>query len=242
MKNKGRLKDLYEFQKRYFRKLKRYFLSKIYSGNLNKLVLIHKTDKGNQHKYTRHYQKHFQFLRKKKLNILEIGVGGYEDPLSGGNSLRMWKHYFPNSSVYALDIHEKTRLQEKRLKIFRGSQTDENFLKDVFNKIGSLDIIIDDGSHINEHVIVSFKILFPLLKEGGVYVIEDTQTSYWPEYGGESENLNKPGTLMNFFKGLIDGLNYKEFKRTGYKPCYFDKNIASIHFYHNLIFVYKGIN
>ncbi|MFH1442353.1 MAG: class I SAM-dependent methyltransferase [Candidatus Omnitrophota bacterium] len=231
--------NLYEYQKKYFRELKRHLLSKIYYKNLHKLSLIHKTDK---RRYAQYYHKHFQPLREKKLNILEIGVGGYENSLTGGNSLRMWKHYFPNSNIYAIDIHEKSRLQEKRIKIFKGSQEDEKFLNDVFNKTGFLDIIIDDGSHINEHIISSFKILFPLLKNGGIYVVEDTQTSYWPDYGGDSKNLNNPLTAMNFFKGLTDCLNYEEFILPGYKAGYFDKNIASMHFYHNAIFIYKGIN
>lgn len=233
-------KKFYEYQKRYFRELRRHLLSKIYSKNLNKLALIHKTDKWGNHFYTQHYQEHFRYLRKRKLNILEIGAGGYENPLSGGNSLRMWKHYFPKSAIYSIDICEKIRLQEKRIKIFKGSQADGDFLKDIFNKIGSLDIVIDDGSHINEHIITSFKILFPLLNNGGIYVIEDTQTSYWTDYGGDSENLNNPSTAMNFFKTLSDCVNYQEFKIPGYKPSYFDKNIASLHFYHNLIFIYKG--
>lgn len=233
------LKDLYEKQKKFFRVFGRLILSKIFINNLDKLALINKTDKGKHHWHTRQYKKHFHSLRKRRLNILEIGVGGYDDPRAGGNSLRMWKHYFPSSKIYSIDIHDKSLLQEKRIKIFKGSQTDEVFLLDVFNNLGSLDIIIDDGSHINEHVITTFKIMFPLLKEGGIYAIEDTQTSYWPEYGGDSQNLNNPSTLMNFFKSLIDGLNCQEYKKQGYKPSYFDINIAALHFYHNLIFIYK---
>lgn len=232
-------RDLYAYQKKFFRKVGRRILSKVNSNNLDMLALINKTDKGRDHWYTRQYKEHFHLLRKKRLNILEIGVGGYDDPKAGGNSLRMWKHYFPNSRIYSIDIHDKSLLQEKRIKIFKGSQTEEAFLRRVFNEIGSLDIIIDDGSHINEHVIATFKILFPLLKEGGIYAVEDTQTSYWPDYGGDSQNLDNQSTLMNFFKGLVDGLNYQEYKRQGYKPDYYDMNIASLHFYHNLVFIYK---
>ena len=80
------------------------------------------------------------------------------------------------------------------------------------------------------------------MKEGGVYVIEDTETSYWPDYGGDSVNLNNSNTTMNFFKKLVDCLNHKEFLLKEYKPTFFDLNIVSIHFYHNLIFIYKGQN
>ena len=63
------------------------------------------------------------------------------------------------------------------------------FLTSVVDEIGPLDIIIDDGSHLNEHVIRTFEILFPLLNEGGIYAVEDLQTSYWPDHGGSSFNL-----------------------------------------------------
>jgi voltage-gated potassium channel Kch len=217
-------------------------LSKFYSSDLNRLATLHGTDKWNRHWYTQHYQRHFRHLRKRRLNILEIGVGGYEYPDQGGESLRMWKHYFPHSMIYSIDIYDKSLLQEKRIKIFKGSQVDENFLKDVFQQIGSLDIIIDDGSHVNEHVVETFKILFPLLNQDGIYAVEDVQTSYWPNYGGDSENLNNPATMMNFLKGLTDCLNYEELMRQGYEPSYFDKNIVAIHFYHNLVLINKGLN
>ena len=58
-----------------------------------------------------------------------------------------------------------------------------------------LDIIIDDGSHINEHVIRTFQYLFPKLKPGGIYVVEDTQTSYRQDYGGDDKNLNNDKEL-----------------------------------------------
>ena len=178
----------------------------------------------------------------KKLKILEIGVGGYKDPNKGGASLRMWKYYFPNSSIYSLDIYDKSRLQERRIKIFRGSQNDPDSLRNVVEQMGGIDIVIDDGSHINEHVITSFRTLFPLLAEGGIYAIEDTQTSYWPKFGGDSYDLANPNTIMSFLKALTDGLNYEEIANKDYQPSYFDKNIVSLHFYHNLAVIYKGKN
>src|SRR5882757_9979464 len=84
------------------------------------------------------------------------------------------------------------------INIFKGSQVDKEFLRNVIKKIGNPDIIIDDGSHVNEHMIDTFKILFPLLKDGGVYVVEDTQTSYWPEFGGDSEKLENPKTILSY--------------------------------------------
>jgi hypothetical protein len=177
------------------------------------------SDKWGSHWYTPHYERHFKNLRKKKLKILEIGVGGYDDPNAGGASLRMWKYYFPKSQICSIDVYDKSRIEEHRIKIFRGSQNDPDFLLDVVKQMGGLDIVIDDGSHI-----------------------EDLQTSYWPKYGGDSHNLNSPQTTMYFLKELIDGLNYQEIARKDYQPSYFDRNIFSLHFYHNLVFIYKGRN
>lgn len=212
------------------------------SDDLTAIAKKHGTDKVNGHFYTTHYETHFSKFRDEKINLLEIGVGGYDKPDKGGASLRMWKEYFKQGNIFGIDIYDKHLLEEERIKIFKGSQTDRAFLMSVIDETGPLDIIIDDGSHINSHVITSFNILFPILKNDGIYAIEDVQTSYWPDHGGNSFNLKKQNTTMNFFKNLTDGLNYEEFDNPYYTPTDFDKHIVSIHFYHNLIFLYKGLN
>lgn len=210
--------------------------------NLDRLASIHKSDKFGSHFYTQHYNKHFKQFKWKKLKLLEIGIGGDENVLAGGSSLKMWKYYFPRGSIYGIDIHDKSHCNEKRIKTYKADQSNQTQITRILNNIGSLDIIIDDGSHINNHVINTFKQLFPKLKIGGIYVIEDTQTSYWPEYGGTSNNLNDNKTIMGFFKSLVDGLNYEEIPGRRSKEYYFDQLIKEIHFYHNLIFIHKGLN
>jgi demethylmacrocin O-methyltransferase len=206
------------------------------------LARIYKSDKWGRHCYTKHYHTHFRKFKFKRIKLFEIGVGGYHNQDIGGNSLRMWKRYFPFGRISSLDIYDKSFFEERRIKIFQGKQTDEIFLNNIIDQIGEPDIIIDDGSHINEHVIKTFEILFLRLKTGGIYVIEDTETSYWPDYGGDSENLNNPATIMNYFKTLTDCLNHQELVKLKYIPSYFDKTIYSIQFYHNLIFIFKEIN
>lgn len=154
----------------------------------------------------------------------------------------MWRDYFPYAQIYSIDIHDKSAHEGKRIRILQGSQVDEEFLNTLLAETGPLDIIIDDGSHINEHVIRSFELLFPHLKSGGTYVAEDTQTSYWPDYGGTSENLRESVTMMNYFKHLTDSLNHREFLLEDYRPTYYDQHIVAMHFYHNLIFIEKGLN
>ena len=227
------------------RTLKRFYervASVFCAHDLVKLATIYGTDKWNAHWYAQHYQAHFSKLRNQPLKILEIGVGGDTDPQNGGASLRMWKKFFPHAEIYSMDIHDKSALQESRIKIFHGSQADEKLLKQISTEAGPFDIIIDDGSHRNEHVLTSFRVLFPLLADGGIYAAEDIQTSYWPSFGGDSANLNNSATSVGFFKGLVDGLNHVEFDKPAYAPSYYDQNITAIHFYHNLIFIYKGKN
>lgn len=213
-----------------------------HKNNLNKLAQIFGSDKWGKHFYTPHYAFHFREFRKKKINLLEIGAGGYENPHIGGSSLRMWKKFFPCAKIFSIDIYDKSPLQENRIRIFKGSQVDEAFLNRVVNEIGVIDIIVDDGSHMNEHVIESFKLLFPKLADHGIYVVEDLQTSYWEDFGGDSYDLNNPKTSMNFFKRLTDSLNYQEFRNPGYRQNYFDGKIVSMHFYHNMVFICKGDN
>ncbi len=210
--------------------------------NLTRIAEIYGTDKTGVHFYTQHYQHHFGHLRDKRVKLLEIGVGGYAAPDQGGKSLRMWKEYFSRGQIYALDIYDKSFFEETRIRIFKGSQVDTEFLQRMLRETGPLDLIVDDGSHMNDHVITTFEFLFPHLKIGGIYAIEDTQTSYWPNYGGDSEDLQRPDTIMNYFKQLTDSLNYVELLRPGYQPSYYDKHITSVHFYHNMIFIYKGMN
>ncbi|HJY77454.1 MAG TPA: class I SAM-dependent methyltransferase [Burkholderiales bacterium] len=218
-------------------------LSRLYARDLTMLAVLHGTDKwGSHHWYTPHYEAQFRALRTKRLKILEIGVGGYADPAAGGESLRMWKYYFPRSQIYALDLYDKSPLEEPRIRIFRGSQDDPACLRRVAEEMGRIDIVIDDGSHVNAHVITSFRTLFPLLEPGGVYAVEDTQTTYWPAYGGDSYELSSPKTMLGFLKSLADAVNYQELARRGYEPTYFDRNVTAVHFYHNLVFVTKGAN
>jgi hypothetical protein len=226
-------------QIRWLRDIYYFLMFPFHRNNLTRLARVYGSDKGDYHKYTLLYEKHFRKLRFKRIGLLEIGVGGYDNPVLGGGSLRMWKRYFPFGRIYSIDIYDKSLLQGKRIKIFRGDQSDPEFLKETYSKIGRLDIVIDDGSHINSHVIDSFKILFPLLSSNGVYVVEDTQTSYMGNFGGDPDRLDNEGTMMNFFKKLADGPNYSEFKNDK-KNYPASLGISSIHFYHNIIFIYKS--
>ncbi|MCP5531181.1 MAG: class I SAM-dependent methyltransferase [Opitutaceae bacterium] len=214
----------------------------VYAGNLRVLARIYGSDKWGSHWYAQHYERHLGARRKRKIVLLELGIGGYDNPRGGGASLRMWQKYFPRGRIHGVDIHDKRVHDDTRIKTFVGDQSDERFLRQVIAEIGPPDIIIDDGSHVNAHVLNSFEVLFPLLAEDGIYVVEDVCTSYWPDHGGSSTDLNAATTSMGMFKALVDGLNHKEFVGRVRKPTYCDENIVALHFYHNLVFCHKGKN
>ena len=213
----------------------------LFGRNLRMLATIYMSDKWNYHWYAQHYEDLLRKDRRKRMNLLEIGIGGDENLRRGGNSLRMWRDYLPNSQIFGLDIYDKSAHDHRRIKTFCGSQADPVVLDKVLKEVGKLDVIIDDGSHVNEHILFTFHHLFPHLADGGFYLIEDVQTSYWKEYGGNEVDRNDSTTAMGYFKSLVDGVNWEEF-RGGYDPSYLDQNIKSIAFYHNLIAIKKESN
>ena len=209
-------------------------------GELCRLATRFKTDKWGTHRYAQHYQRHLEHLRDKPIRLLEIGIGGYSHPTRGGASLRMWKAFFPRALVVGDDLHDKSALAEPRIVIVQADQSDTEALRRVSETYGPFDVIVDDGSHLSEHVRSTFETLFPLLAPDGIYAIEDLQTSYWPEYGG-AVDLHDPTTSMAMVKDLVDGLNYEEHLDRG-EPSYSDRHVVAVHCYHNLVLVQKGMN
>lgn len=133
----------------------------------------HNTDKNSTfHNYTQYYHRYMEpYTHKEGLRYLEIGV-------LGGNSLRAFREYFPRADrIVGIDINPwEAMVAEPDRNIFVeiGDQNDPGFLESVSRKHGGFDVILDDGSHTIDSMVASFKTLFPLLRDGGIYVIEDT--------------------------------------------------------------------
>ncbi|MFI6930340.1 hypothetical protein [Streptomyces sp. NPDC050287] len=211
--------------------------------DLAELSLRLGSDKWGLHFYTPLYERHFAPLRDRALTLLELGVGGFDDPEAGGGSLRLWRRYFHRALICGVDIADKSVADGGRIRTFRGSQADPGFLDSLLDRTGPPDIVIDDGSHRSADVIASFRHLFPRLRPGGLYLVEDLQTSYWPRYGGSSESLSSPVTSMGFLKELADAVNHEELNvpPSGAVGDY-GPHVVGVHFYHNLAVVEKGAN
>lgn len=211
--------------------------------DLTDLLLRAGSDKWGLHFYTEHYERYFRPFRDRPIVLLELGIGGFDDPAVGGGSLRAWSRYFHRGIVCGVDISSKTGVERQRVVALRGDQADAALLTSFVEQFGAPDIVVDDGSHRSEDVIASFGVLFPALRPGGLYVVEDLQTSYWPRFGGSSTDLTDPATSTGFLKTLVDGLNHEEISpSSGRLPAITDTQVAGVHFHHNLAVVEKGSN
>lgn len=154
-------------------------LRSLFSSRLDKLAWKYKTDKTPliNHHYTETYHKLFKNLEVKKM--LEIGIGHNEKGENGymgisdykfGASLYVWRDYFPNAQIFGCDIKKDIIFNEDRIHCYECDQSKSESLMQLINKIGGdFDIIIDDGSHVTEHQIISAKTLLPFVKcEGGI--------------------------------------------------------------------------
>lgn len=185
------------------------------------LGLKYNTDKILEHKYDVIYEKFLGPLRDKEIKLFEIGSG------SEASSFNMWIEYFNKGLIYSMDITEE-RYQDRGI-MYKGDQSNPNDLKRMIDMIGTCDIIIDDGSHHPQHQIDTFNYLFTnMLKNGGIYIIEDIECNYWnPEksiYGYQIGNYNvvdyfssTPNRINSDFSGLQNHLNIESI--TYYKNC-----------------------
>jgi hypothetical protein len=175
------------------------------------------------------YDRHWRQFRGKKINILEIGI-------AHGGSIQMWNDYFQgNATIYGIDINpECKKFESENVKIFIGSQDDKKFLKNVRDTIPHLDIVLDDGGHTMKQQILTLEILYDHVKEDGVYVCEDLQTSYWRFFGG---GYKRRGTFVEYSKKLIDQLHAWHNKKVPMTD--FTKSAYCLHFYDSVLVIEK---
>jgi hypothetical protein len=155
------------------------------------------TDKASStHDYLSLYERFFQPIRHTAGKILEIGV-------YNGASLSVWEAYFPNATIIGADIDSSTtRFAAPRVQIEIIDQSNIENLVYLGLKYGPFDAVIEDGSHLWEHQITTLKTLFPFVRNGGVYIVEDLQTNYGnleADYRGVSSI-----SCVEYLKKLVD--------------------------------------
>jgi hypothetical protein len=164
------------------------------------------------------------------VRMLEIGV-------SKGGSLGLWRKFLgPKAVIFGIDVDPSCAVFDGQFAGVRiGSQDDPEFLRKVVAEMGGLDVLLDDGSHIGRHQRASFDVLFPLLSEGGLYIIEDMHSSYWSECEG---GMKKPGTAIEFLKDQIDDM-HRQYRNPQLNKPEFMTEIESIQFFDSIAVVRK---
>jgi hypothetical protein len=183
------------------------------------------------------YERHVPRIRDSRaaanarVNMLEIGI-------SHGGSLEMWNTYFGgNVNIYAVDINpECKKFETDNVKIFIGSQEDPTFLRNLKASLPRLDLLIDDGGHTMKQQIVTFEHLYDHIVDDGIYLCEDTHTSYWKRYGG---GLRKKRSFIEYSKNFIDKLHAWHVGKNKVPVDKFVQSTHSLHFYDSILVIEK---
>ncbi len=186
------------------------------------------------HKWTHYfpiYERHLAPWRNKTLTFLEIGV-------SKGGSLQMWQRFFgPLATIVGIDINPDCRQhQESGIHVRIGDQSDPRFLDSVIEEFGAPDIVLDDGSHVMEHITRTFEHLYPRITKNGIYIVEDLHTAYWEEFGG---GVDKPASFINISKHYIDQLN-ADHARGALEPDFITRHTFGISYYDSVVVFERG--
>lgn len=183
------------------------------------------------HHYFDIYHRHLGRFRGQSLTVVEVGV-------FNGGSLRMWRNYFgPQARIVGVDLHPGcAKFAEPGIEVVIGDQADRGFLRSLADRCGDLAVVIDDGGHKMHEQIATFEELYPRLRADGVYVCEDTHTSYWPVGGG----YRRPGTFIEAMKSCVDRLNaFHSRDLEELAPDGFTRTTDSIHFYDSVVVIEK---
>jgi hypothetical protein len=164
--------------------------NEISSADLTAIATLYGTDK-SAHTFTYFYDRLFSSRRTSIRYVMEIGIGT-------GASLKMWRDYFPFAKIMGIDVNPNTMFTDERISTVTANQANREELKTIATEFGQyIDIIVDDGSHDMMCQAVSMGVLFPLIKLGGYYIVEDLHTSFSNAYGARADLSNTTGRAIN---------------------------------------------
>jgi hypothetical protein len=183
------------------------------------------------HHYIPIYDRYFAPFRGSDVRFLEIGV-------SKGGSLQMWRRYLgPSATIFGIDIDPAcARFDGQAAQVRIGSQDDPAFLASVIAEMGGVDVVLDDGSHVMQHIRASLRTLFPALQQGGLYMIEDLHTAYWPSFGG---GFGQQENLFNDLLPIIDDM-HRPYHGHGNQHAATDGQVSGLHIHDSILVLEKG--
>lgn len=222
-----------------------YSLARI--DELTYLADFYGSDKGtrfNAHLYTRIYEEFFEAMRDNEISVLEIGLcrsdsdkrrmrnaaeGATYVSAFRAPSLEMWRAYFPNATLFGFDIDDFSAVKIDRCEIIRGDMSSRTDLARLLAAAdGGFDIVIDDGSHASHHQQIALGVLFPHVRPGGLYIIEDL---IWQDEQLERENAPKTRDLLRLFQ--VTGV-FESPYLTGPERCCIQENVERVWLFDSL--------
>lgn len=160
-------------------------------GRLTRLADARGLDRGSaKHRFTELYDMLFQPYRRRAVKFLELA------PLPAGGlppSAGMWLEYFPRGRIFALDGPGGEVAGHPRLRVLRADPDRRESLAAALGGEKGFDIVIDDASHASHHQQIAFLEIFPRLKPGGLYLVEDLR---WQPGGLERKGFTRTADLF----------------------------------------------
>lgn len=148
--------------------------------SLEEIVDNARTDKNTTHAYLPLYEKLLMSKKETAKNILEVGIGG------NGGSMKLWKDYFTNAQIHALDIMDINSVWEgikndERITLYTSidAYDDNFFMTNFLNKNIKCDLILDDGPHTLESMTKFIRLYSNIMTDDGILIIEDIQSWDW---------------------------------------------------------------
>ncbi len=213
----------------------------LYDKNLNYLFEYFNSDKGehfiNQyekpfkrknkkivaHGYAKIYESLFKPIKDESLKILEVGS-------FYGNASAALFFYFKKSMIYSADINpDMYKYRGSRLKNFYvDSSSRESINKNLLGQNIDFNIVIEDASHMLKDQIISLFMLFPKIKKGGIFIIEEID---FPEKREDMRIGQNFPDLKTILKKIISKDDFNSDYITDNEKRYLLSNVESISFF-----------
>jgi hypothetical protein len=179
------------------------------------------------------YDRYLSQYRNRPVRLLEIGV-------FKGGSMHLWRKYFgPEAILFGIDIDPKcAQFDGRDAQIRIGSQGDPDFLRQVVEEMGDLDVVIDDGSHVCSHQEISFNNLFPKMSPEGVYICEDMHTNYW--HGWQEGGYRRHSTFIEKTKRIVDDMHADFHNRGEHEVAKASRTVLGVHYYNSMVVIEKS--
>jgi hypothetical protein len=178
-------------------------------------------------KYDNYFPVYEALLQKyvgQEVTIVEVGI-------FNGGSLFMWRDFFgPQAKIIGIDLNPDAREWEQHgFEIYIGDQSSEVFWRNLFQKIGKVDVLIDDGGHTNHQQIVTTHCAIQNINDGGMLIVEDVHTSYFREFGNPSRS-----SFMSFARQIVDSVNSRSYAlRRVYEN--YSSRVYSVSFFESIV-------